>query len=186
MTRLLMQSLIALVGVSTFAIGQTFDNPQYTSWSRAGKGASITLRSTTLMGDDPKPVTSTMTYNLVTLTDDKAIIEMVTVTDQTGKTVKNDPQEIVIRRPFPLLPGVRKEDLGRPTDFTEKGEGTLQVAGREYKSQWYSSKGRAEAGPTTTRTWISDEVPGMLLKSVTKIPKVKAVITLEVVEYQKP
>jgi hypothetical protein len=162
------------------------DNAQYTSWARAGMGASLTMRSVTLMGDDPRPVTSTMTYTLTKFTPDQAVVEMVTETDAAGDKVKNPPQEIIIRRPFYLLPGVKKEDLGRPTDVLAKGEETIELAGKKYKAQWYETRGKTESGLATTRSWMSDEVPGLLLRSVTKVPKVNGTITLEMIELKRP
>lgn len=171
---------------STAAPAQTVDSPQYLSWAKAGKGAMITMRSTTLMGDDPEPVISTMVYTLIDLKPDKAIIEMVTETNQAGKTVTNPPQEYTIRRAFPLLPGITKEDIGRPMNALEKGTETLKLAGTEFQAEWYATKGKTDAGPSTTKTWQSTEVPGMLLRSVTLVPRVKAIITLELIAFKKP
>ncbi len=184
MTPGMLASLLLLTSL-TAQQGQV-DNPQYTSWAKAGKGAVLTMRSLTVMGDDPRPITSTMAYTLTKLTPDQAVVEMLTETDQTGKRVKNPPQEIVIRRPFFLLPGIKKEDLGRPTDYVAKGEETIEIAGGKYKAQWYDTEGKTESGPATTRTWMSNEVPGLLLKSVTKVPKVNGTITLEMVEFKRP
>ncbi len=185
-TRIIVVAIFATLGTPALTSAQIVDSPQYLSWAKAGKGASVTLQSTTVMGDDPTPITSTMVYKLRELNPDKAIIDMVTTTDQTGKTVTNSPQEFTIRRAFPLLPGIKKEDIGRPNDALEKGDETLKLAGKEFKAQWYTFKGRTDAGPSTTRTWMSDDVPGMLLKSVTTVPKVKAVITLELIEFKTP
>ncbi len=177
--------LTALTIAQTNAWAQTVHSPQYLSWSRAGKGTSITLRSTTKISKDPTPVTSTMTYTLTELTPDKAVLEMVAVSDATGTKVENPPQEIVIRKAFPLLPGVKPEDVGKPRNAIDKGEEKLKLAGREFQARWYLTKGKTEAGPSQTRTWLCDEIPGLLLKSVTTVPKVDTTITLELIEFKK-
>lgn len=186
MRKIVAIAILAALTTPTRTVAQIVDSPQYLSWAHAGKGASITMRSTTVMGDDLTPIISTMVYTLTNLAPDKAIVEMVTETNQAGKTVTNPPQEFTIRRAFPLLPGIKKEDIGRPNDALEKGDETLKLAGKEFKAQWYASKGKTDVGPSTTRTWMCDEVPGMLLKSITLVPKVKATITLELIEFKKP
>jgi len=177
--------LVTLTIAQANAAAQTVDSPQYLSWSRAGRGASITLRSTTRLSNDPTPVTSTMTYTLIELTPDKAVLEMVAVSDATGKQVENPPQEIVIRRAFPLLPGIKPEDVGKPRNAIEKGEEAVKLAGKEFQARWYLTKGKTEAGPSQIRTWLCDEVPGLLLKSVTTVPKVDTTVTLELIEFKK-
>jgi hypothetical protein len=177
----MMASAIAHPG----AAAQTVDSPQYLSWARAEKGASITMRSTTTRGGDPRPITSTITYVLTDLTPEKATLEMSVVSDATGTKVENPPQELVIRKAFPLLPGIRPEDVGRPRDAVEKGDETLKLAGREFRARWYVTKGQTEAGRSQTRTWLCDDVPGLLLKSVTTVPKVDTTVTLELIEFRR-
>ena len=60
------------------------------------------------------------------------------------------------------------------------------MAGKTYHAMWYETKGSTEAGPSTTRTWISNEVPGRLLMSVTEVPKVSKKSTLRMVELTIP
>jgi hypothetical protein len=127
-------------------------------------------------------VESTLRYTLVELTPSKAVVEMTV----TSKGIENRPQRLEHRRDFPLMPGMKKEDIGKPPATSEQGEETIKIAGKDYKTQWYDIKGRVEAGETIARTWTNPDVPGMLLKSVLKVPAADKVTTLEVIEIKTP
>ena len=60
------------------------------------------------------------------------------------------------------------------------------IAGTTYTALWYESKGSTEAGPSVTRTWMTDEVPGKLLKAVTRVPAAGKTTTVELVEIRTP
>jgi hypothetical protein len=160
------------------------ESPVYKSWARYKVGTSIRLQAVTLIQGNR--VETTTTARLVELTDEKVVVESVTASDGTGKAIENAPQKLVYRRAFVLLPGVKREDVGKPDGSIARGEESLKLAGKEYKAQWFDSKSRVEAGEALTRTWMSDDVPGKLLKSVTKVPAADKTTTLELVEIKTP
>ena len=49
-----------------------------------------------------------------------------------------------------LFPGVKKEQIGKPTKALAQGEETLKLAGREIKTFWYDTKDRGDP-PVHTR-----------------------------------
>jgi hypothetical protein len=179
-------AVLVALAVAPNGVAEQVESPLYASWARHKVGTAVTLRSVTEAGAGAGKAETTTTYRLVELDDKKAVVEMVVVSNATGKEVKNAPQRLEIRRLFPLLPGVKKEDVGKPSGAIAKGEETISVAGKEYKAQWYDSKGRTEAGESIARTWISDEVPGTMLKSIIRVPKAKATTTMELVEIKTP
>jgi hypothetical protein len=74
-----------------------------------------------------------------------------------------------------------------PRRRAEEGTETLKLAGMELKTKWY--KGAAEAGGTksVTKHWVSDDIPGMMVKNVTTVTgAVNSTITMELIEFKKP
>jgi hypothetical protein len=172
--------------IAPAARSEEVEHPVYRSWARHKVGTTVTLREVTGQEGGTKTVETILRLRLSKLDGKAAVIEQVTESDATGERVKNPPQEFTYRRQFILLPGVRKEDVGRPVGALDKGEEMLELAGKTYKAQWYDTKGKTEAGPSFTRAWYSDEVPGLLLKSTTRVPAAKKVTTMELVEIKVP
>ena len=166
------------------AAAEEVEHPAYKSWARHPVGTSVTLKSvTTTQG---VTIVTARTTTLVKLTDEGAVLETVTTSDATGKEVEAPPQIYLQRRMFPLFAGVKKEDIGKPPGSSTRGEETVKLAGKAYRATWFDSKGRVESGETFTRTWMSDEVPGRLLKAVTKVPDADNMTTVELVESKTP
>jgi hypothetical protein len=184
MTRALIPAFAALLVATATAPAEEVESPIYRSWAKHEVGTVVKYRSVT--SSKGRDVESIIAYRLTARDDKKVVVEMVVTSDATGKKVESDPQSFTTRRMFPLLPGVKKEDIGKPRGATESGEETVELAGKAYKAQWYGSKGRTEAGESLTRTWMSDEVPGKLLKSVTDVPAADKKTTVELIEIQAP
>ena len=55
-----------------------------------------------------------------------------------------------------------------------------------FDAVWYDVRGTTEAGPSITRTWFSEEVPGKVLRSETRVEGSDKLTTLELVEFEKP
>jgi hypothetical protein len=168
----------------TQAQAPTVEAPIYKSWARHKVGTTITIRETTDTGG-PKIVSST-TSKLVKLLPDRLIIEQVVTTNASGEEQTYDPVEFDIKRTFPGNPAPRKKADPKPGAEPTEGEETITILGREYKARWSDTKGNTEAGPSYTRTWISDEFPGMVVKAVTRVPKVNKVTNVEVIEFKTP
>ena len=171
--------LTALVPTASQAV-EVVESPMYKSWSKAKPGTAVTVKSVTVMNG--QRIESTLRYTLVDLSPQRALVEMVV----TNKGVASAPQKLEHRRDFPLLPGVKKEDIGKPPGASEQGREAITIAGKKYACQWYDIKARVEAGESIARTWMTPDVPGMLLKSVIKVPAADKVTTLEVIEIKTP
>ena len=78
------------------------------------------------------------------------------------------------------------DDLGQPQGTYATGSETITVRGNEYKTVWYKSKGRVEAGDTETQTWFCAEVPGGVVKTIHHIPNINKTVTAELIEMKKP
>ena len=170
----------ALVVAAATPAAETVDGPVYKSWAKSKVGTAVTIKSVTVMKG--VRVDSTLRYELVELTPEKAVVDTVVTT----QGVAGRPLRAEHRRAFPLLPGVKKEDIGKPPAGSEQGLETLEVLGKDYETQWYVMKGRVEAGEVITRSWTNPDFPGMLLKSIIKVPAADKVTTLEVLEFKQP
>lgn len=186
MQRVLVRALAPLLVATLHApvLAEDVEHPAYLSWARHPVGTTITMKSVTT--SKGAPIETTTRTTLVALTPKSAVLEIKVVSNATGQVDEARPQRYEQKRMFPLFPGVKKEDVGKPSNAIARGEETLSLAGKEYKAQWFDSKGRTEAGETFLRTWMSDEVPGRLLKSVIRVPATKLTTTDELVEVKAP
>ena len=181
--RTILASPLFLCLLAACVSAEEVEHPAYKSWASQPIGTTIAIRSVTASAQST--ITTTTTTKLVKFEPDKAILETSKVSDATGKVVEGAPDRLEQRKMFPLFAGVKKEDIGQPTNAIARGEETLKLAGREIKTTWYDVKGKGDAGDTFTRTWLSDEIPGRLVKAVTKIPKASTTVTLELTRYDK-
>jgi hypothetical protein len=172
--------LVLTPGARGTARAEEVESPQYASWARHPVGTTVRLRTVTEAAG-ARSIETTASYRLVKTTADAVVVEMKVVSDAPGSEPEGTSQELTIRRLFPLFPGVKKEDIGKPEGVTKQGEEAVTVAGRTYRARWYEGRGATEAGPSESRTWTSDEVPGRLIRSVTKVPKANKTVTQELV-----
>ncbi|WP_435011322.1 hypothetical protein P12x_002629 [Tundrisphaera lichenicola] len=174
-----------LAAIASACPAEDVDHPAYLSWAGHPIGTSVTLRTRT--ASKGRLLTTTITTTLKELKPDVAILESRKVSDATGTTVENAPEIVRINRKFPLLPGVKKEDIGKPRGASNQGEETIKVGEKEFKSVWFDSKSKGDGNlDLLTRTWMSDELPGRLVKSVTEIPTAETTVTTELIEFKAP
>jgi hypothetical protein len=166
------------------AQGEMIENPVYKSWSRFKQGTAVTYKSVTETASNKTEVT--LTYTLRALTPDKAVIEMVVATRSGGVEVNNPPQRLENAKLFPLPPGKKKEEFTKPQGVLEAGEEIVKVGDKEYKTRWYKTRNRVEAGDTFSQTWSCDDVPGGLIRSINKTPATGSTTTLELIAVRTP
>lgn len=179
----LMTCLVALM-VPSLAKAQMADHPIYLSWARCEPGTTLKIRTETR--SELGTIESTSVYKLVGKTDDQVDVEVVVTSEQSGEQSVSQPQVFNYKRKFPLLPGVKAEDLGKPRNAIDQGKEVIEAAGQQFETVWYDSKSQTEAGEAITRTWMSEEMPGRLVKAVTRVPAVNKVTTIEVTELTTP
>ncbi|HVL11198.1 MAG TPA: hypothetical protein VM529_01445 [Gemmata sp.] len=167
--------------------GETVENPTYKLWAGFPTGSSVTQRTTTENEDNTEKTVTTITYTLKERTDDHIVVESkATTVHYTDRVEENPPDQVKTLKVLPLPPGVKKEDWGKSPQGAETGEETLTVLGKEYKCSWVKTKGFTEAGDIYTQNWSSRQMPGGLVRSVSKVPAKKATITVEVTEVKIP
>lgn len=151
---------------------------------RAGAGSVVVHRTTTENENNKTEKTvTTIVYALKQKTDDFIVVEsQATTVHYTGRVETNPPSETKTRKTFSLPPGAKRPEPKKAEEGTEE----LTVAGKRYKATWTREKSSTEAGDLFAQTWSSAEIPGGLLKSVSKVPSKKATITVEVTEVVIP
>jgi hypothetical protein len=159
--------------------GEHIESPVYKLWARFPVGSRVTQRTTTENESNTEKTVTTIAYTLKQKTDEYVVVESQATTNHyDGRVEKNPPSETKTRKLFTLPPGAKKPDGFKGQ--REEGEEALQVAGKDYKTKWFKSKDFTEAGELLSQTWTSEEMPGGLVKSVSKVAAKKATITVEV------
>jgi hypothetical protein len=177
-------AVLALAGPA--AAQDKFDNPEFASWAKFKKGTSVTLKSTSeLMGMTTEVL---LTTTLVEIGADKLVVETATVAKVNGMEFKTPATKRDVMKTFTLPKGVKKEEAaaGKPPGTTEEGTETLKVAGVEVKTKWYKYAAEVDKVKSEGKTWMSDDMPGLLVKSEMTITGAFASKTkMEVIEFKK-
>lgn len=168
---------------ATSVAGPRTENPRYLRWADHEPGTTITIRETTVS----KMVTTTTTtnYQLLSVDTDTVVVQSTgQIIAPDGTEYPPNTQEMTYPR-WIALPKV-SPDPSRPHGTVDEREEPVTVLGRVYPAKWYKSTGSVEAGKTETETWIVDEIPGGLAKSIHRIPVSQKVITSEIVKMTAP
>ena len=183
--------LVALVVLAAPAgAEEQVTNPYYKFWSKSKPGASVVLKETTKLsgaaaasapeGTDVK----TVTYKLAELNDKKAVVEARVTQREDFGYVESAPTRHIY--PAKMSKAVL-EDLIEETGA--KGEAaTLKVGDKEVKVMALSGTLKKGNEEVDFKIWLSDQVPGGIVKRqrTTKIKgEVVAETTVELVSYKK-
>jgi hypothetical protein len=176
---------LTLAAGAARAADQTLPNPEFASWSKFKPGTSVTLKSVNEF--DKTKLESVMTMTLVEVGADKLVIETTNVARINGMEIKSPPEKRDVAKTFTIPKVEVKDDPKAEKPKTEEGTETLKAAGVEVKAKWYKFTQEADGTKTESQTWMSDEIPGGLVKTVTKVTgAATATYTTEVVEFKKP
>jgi len=177
--RIAMISLMMISGTVVF--GEEVENPSYTNWARFPVGTKVVTKAvTTQNGQSVQSITTT---TLVRKNEKSLLLTWFVSSDGTGKLIQNDVNELKVNRMFPLFPGVDKTKIGRPQGVKSQGFETIEVLGKKYNAEWYETNASTEAGPSVTKTWISMDMPGQVIRSVTEVKAASKKVFLEVTEF---
>lgn len=165
-------ALIALVALplapvfaqSEPAEGELVESTAYQSWARFGVGTQVVIRTAMVMAGNTTLTTQTST--LKSLTAEKAVVSIQTVTVVAGKEVAGPAYDMQlpakVKKTAPPKPAE-----GAPKPKTEKGTASLEVDGKTFACDWMKTTLTMGGNPTVTQIWYSKTMPGSLVKSVT-------------------
>lgn len=158
--------------------GKMLDNPLYKHWKQFKPGTSVTLESVSkVAGTENK---SEMTYTLIEVKEDKAVVEMKTTTFAAGQKFAQPgiKQDVAAK-----IPEYKTDAAEQKVDHkTTNGEETIDVGGKKVACKWTQVVMKQNGMNTTTKTWTSDDVPGMTAKSETTMSGQMAMKTTMVVK----
>ncbi len=162
MFRKFLPCLALVLAASAFA--DEIENPAYENWAQFKVGAMVEYKTVSDVAGNKTE--SVITYTLLEVTDEKAVIEMKTSTIMAGQ--KYDTPAVKMEHPA-VLEATPEGTTEQPEVEQTKGEESIDAAGQTWATTWYESATDQNGMKTTSRTWTSDDVPGTLVKSVTNI-----------------
>ncbi len=128
-------------------------------WSSFKVGSYVAMKTSTVMEMAGKKNTTAteMKMTLVDLSADKATLETeMTVMGQKSKTKTELPLTVTV-----------KPSAATPAGVTPKtGTETITVAGKSMNCKWTEIEMESNGNKVTTKSWMSEEVPGFVVKSV--------------------
>lgn len=160
-------------------------HPAYTNWSRFPVGTRVISKSTTFSkGQESSSVTTTTT---LVRKDENAIVI------RKNFRVKGEPEpnpedgvETTIKRFFPFDPGAGKSKSDRASGSSESETEKVELLGKTYDAHRYETRATTEAGPSTTQTWSTDEIPGQVVRSITEVKAGGKKVVEEVIAIEIP
>jgi hypothetical protein len=166
-------------------------NPDFKSWSKFAKGTSVTRTGkTTLPNGQISVLTETTTLKEVGA--DKVVVEVEYISDVPGSTkFKTRPESKEILKLVPLPAGVKEVDFtSRLPGTVEEGKKTekVKVPAGEFQCKRYRTKVEARGSRIDATVWVSEEVPGRIVRVVeTRASKEITYTTVrELTEFKKP
>jgi len=165
--------------------GERIENPHYLQWAAHKPGTTIVVKEKT---ETPGYSTETIsTFKLKSVDDKRVVVEAASqIVSPDGTKYPVETQEQSHSRWVYASSERAKKDLTRPIGTVEERDERITVLGREYQTKWYKAKGHVEAGDTFTESWIVNELPGGLARSIHTIPAAKKTISTELIEVKAP
>jgi hypothetical protein len=182
--------LVVLVTAAPLVSAQDVANPYYKFWSKSKPGATVVYKETTKLsgaaaasapdGTDVK----TVTYKLVEVNDEKAVVEARVTQQENFGYVESAPTRHIY--PAKMSKAVLQELL---EETGAKGvAATLKVGDKEVKVMALTGSMKKGDEVVDFKIWLSDDVPGGIVKRLrtTKMGgEVVAETTVELVSYKK-
>ena len=182
--------VILMAAVPLVSAQDQVANPYYKFWSKSKPGATVVYKETTKLSGAAKESApegtdvKTVTYKLVEVNDEKAVVEARVTQRENFGFVESAPTRHIY--PAKMSKEVL-EDLLEETGA--KGvAATLKVGDKELKVMALTGTMKKKAGEEVDfKIWLSDEVPGGIVKRQ-RTAKVKGEVvaetTVELVSYK--
>lgn len=170
--RLIKRMSLAVVAVGWMSCGlavagEMIDNPLYEHWSKFKPGTYVVTVSKQTMAE--QNTETEVKTELKSVSKEKVVVEMTSVTKTQDQEFKMPPQtfEHLAKYEKPDLPESEEEETEKPE--TKEGEEKIEVAGKKLDTKWYEFVSEDEGTKTHSKSWTSEDMPGQVVKSVTKI-----------------
>ena len=170
--------------VAAGSSGEVFQGLEYANWKQFKVGTIVKRRSLTTTVNGPGRVISINTFELANIADNVIEVSRQNTTDRgEGFPVKVNPgSTFKYYRQFPIPNGMTADNFNKPSLKAKKtGEEELTVLGKKYKSTIYKWTDSTEAGPMEVTVWLSEEMPGRIVKQTMVQPQTNTTVE-EVIE----
>lgn len=162
-----------------------FDNLDYASWKRVPVGTRVKRKSVASSETSRVSTTTVETFTLKEVTDQEVVIERQNVTERSDGSYRttHPPEPRKYPRQFRIPAGMTAEDFAKPARMAKKvGEEAVTVQGKSYATIVYAWTDSTEAGKMHVRVWLSEEMPGRIVKQEMKVPALKNTTLEDVIE----
>lgn len=158
---------VVLTGLAAMASAEQIDNPQYPEWAKFKVGSSVTMKSTTDMGE--YKTETELTTKLISLTAEKAVVETTGTTVTNGNKGEMPPQtmEITAKMDKPEMPEEADPAAEGPKPTITEGVEDVTVGSQTLRCKWTETILESAGNKTVSKSWTCDQVPGMVVKSET-------------------
>ena len=129
-------------------------------WGSFKVGSYEVTKMTTAVAGTNMSTETKMT--LVALTADKATVETAVTT--MGNTTKTNVDIPLTASQAPTTPA----QGNAPNASVKTGNETLTIAGKSLNCKWTETESEMNGNKVNAKVWMSEEVPGFVVKSVTK------------------
>ena len=174
--------MMALIfGLVSAVFAQAADVTPYQTWAKFKVGATVKYKQTSeMVGMNTE---SEVVYSLLELTPEKAVVEMSGVTVMGGNKIEMPKTKLDYPAKMNEPDPASATEATAPKADVKQGEGEIEVAGGKLKCKTVESNITQGDAVMTSKIWVSDEVPGSLVKSVTTMEKpIKSTTTITLVE----
>src|SRR5262249_55661852 len=153
----------------------TFENLDYANWKTFQVGTVVKRRSATRIGANE--TVSVETFKLLEVNDHEVVIERQNTTERSDGSYKkvNPPERRTYPKSFKIPSGMTAEDFQKPAlAAKETGVETVMVCGKPVRAKVFEWTDRVESGVMPITVWLSDEVPGRIVRQEMRVPAIKS------------
>lgn len=163
---------LALVAAAGLARAEeTVDSPLYKQWAKFKAGTSVTYKQQTDVAG--QKMDGEATYTLLEVTPTEAVIEIKnTMTMPDGKKIDTPAQKMpypakIPKSQAPPDPAAPKEETNEPKPKVTEGTEEVEISGKKYKCKTTATEMTQGDQKMVSKTWMSDDIPGGLVKMET-------------------
>jgi len=135
-------------------------NPAYEAWSKFKVGTTVKLASETVAGTNT--IKNTTTTKLLEITPDKAVVETTISMNMSGRVMDMPPQKQDIKAQIEKPSAATAAEAEKAKSAT--GEEDVKIGDKTYKTKWTEVNIVHNGVMVHLRTWMSDQVPGGVVK----------------------
>lgn len=156
-------SVCCLMFVTTSVCAEQIENPQYKEWAKYKPGTSTTMATTSDAGGQTSSMETKTTLKEVT--DDKIVLDISMSMDAGGQKMNMPAQTTEIKK---MIDAPAAADAtaaaNAPKPDTKTSDESVTVGAGTFKAKVTEATMDAGGSKTTSKTWMSDDVPGGMVK----------------------